>query len=92
MCTTSHDDTSAFSLCDGKLVVLCITDLSVGQANILNAEQLSFCRSASKSRNETEAAPTIITNLRISVRTSDHCTEPVQLPRAHLYLPVLLIR
>ena len=42
VCTTSHDDTSAFSLCDGKLVVLCITDLSVGQANISNDEQLSF--------------------------------------------------
>ena len=54
VCTTSHDDTSAFSLCDGKLVVLCITDLSVGQANISNAEQLSFCRGASKSRNETK--------------------------------------
>ena len=54
VCTTSHDDTSAFSLCDGKLVVLCITDLSVGQANTLNAEQLSFCRGASKSRNETK--------------------------------------
>ena len=37
-----------------------------------------------------EAAPTIITNLRISERTSDHCTEPVKLPRAHLYPPVLL--
>ena len=52
VCTTFHDDTSAFSLCDGKLVVLCITDLSVGQANISNAEQL--CRGASKSRNETK--------------------------------------
>ena len=38
-CAIPHNDNSAFSPYDGKVVM---TDLSVGQANISNAQQLSF--------------------------------------------------
>ena len=64
-----------------------ITIFGIFSFCLLSIHLLSF-RLATKrvlvNRNETEAAPTIITNLRARVT--------IQLPRAHLYLPLLLIR
>ena len=58
------------------------------QQTLLARSLLNWEAKQNGETKQMEAAPTIIANLHMS----DCSTMPVQLPRAHLHLPILLIR